>query len=166
MTTLVVRLTHAAPDFPSRTTTTAFCAVPVNLPVSAEGTTVLPGSGPFTVEEFVPSQKLVLVRNPLYHGARPRHVDEIVFSSAGDPVGAVERGAADYAEADPQALAAVPTRYRSPAARCRRDVDQVRRPQLGPAALSRQQCAPPRGELRGRSVGRSWRSAAARSPAD
>lgn len=111
--TLVVRLTHAAPDFPSRTTTTAFCAVPVNLPVSAEGTTVLPGSGPFTVEEFVPSQKLVLVRNPLYHGARPRHVDEIVFSSAGDPVGAVERGAADYAEADPQALAAVPTRYRS-----------------------------------------------------
>jgi len=111
--TLVVRLTHAAPDFPARTTTTSFCAVPANLPVSAEGATVLPGSGPFTVHEFVPSQKLVLVPNPLYRGTRPRHVDEIVFAPTGDPVAAVEHGAADYAEADPEALAAVPARYRS-----------------------------------------------------
>ena len=109
--TLVVRLTHRAPDFVARTTTAALCAVPADLPASAEGTTVLPGAGPFTVSSFVPGQSLVLRRNPAYRGTRRVHVSEIDFVPAPDPVAAVEHGTADYAEADPGALAAVPARY-------------------------------------------------------
>ncbi len=109
---LVVRLTHAARDFAARTTAFPFCAVPTDLPISAEGVTVLPGSGPYYIAEFVPTQKLILRRNPAYRGTRPHHVDELDFVPASDTVAAVERGSADYAEADPGALAAVPARYR------------------------------------------------------
>src|SRR5262249_34988063 len=40
---LIVRLTHAARDFPARTTFYGFCAAPPDLPTTAEGVTVLPG---------------------------------------------------------------------------------------------------------------------------
>ena len=110
---LILRLTHPAPDFPARMTNTTFCAVPADLPVTPEGVTVLPGAGPYYVDQFVPGQKLILKRNPLYRGSRPHHVDEIAFAPASDPVRAVETGAADYAEADPIALAAVGGKYRA-----------------------------------------------------
>ena len=109
---LIIRLTHATPDFPARVTNTTFCAVPADLPVTPEGVSVLPGAGPYYIDEFVPSQKLVLKRNPLYRGSRPHHVDKIVFASAADAVQAVEAGAADYAETDPIALASVKGKYR------------------------------------------------------
>ena len=95
---LIIRLTHPARDFPARTAFFGFCAVPADLPISAEGVDTLPGAGPYTVAEFVPSQKLVLTRNPFYRGSRPHHVDEIDYASAPDPAQAVESGAADYAE--------------------------------------------------------------------
>jgi peptide/nickel transport system substrate-binding protein len=95
---LVVRLTHAARDFPARTTFYGFCAVPPDLPLTPEGVTVLSGAGPYTIAEFVPSAKLVLKRNPFYGGSRPHHVDEIDFAPTSDAVSAVESGAADYAE--------------------------------------------------------------------
>jgi peptide/nickel transport system substrate-binding protein len=110
---LILRLTRPARDLPARLTNTAFCAVPVDLPATPEGVTVLPGAGPYYVDQFVPAQKLVLKRNPLYRGSRPHHVDEIDFAPASDPVRAVETGVADYAEADPIALAAVAGKYRS-----------------------------------------------------
>jgi ABC-type transport system substrate-binding protein len=110
---LIIRLTRAAADFPARTTDTVFCAVPTDLPVTAEGVTVLPGAGPYYVSQFVPSQTLVLKRNPNYRGSRPHHLDEIDYTASADPVAAVEQGSADYAEADPGALAAVPPRYRA-----------------------------------------------------
>lgn len=110
---LIVRLTHAARDFPARTTFGAFCSVPVDLPVSSEGTAVLPGAGPYYVAEFIPGQKLVLKRNPFYRGPRRHHVGEIDFKPAGDSVSAVATGGADYAEADPTALTAVDPKYRA-----------------------------------------------------
>jgi ABC-type transport system substrate-binding protein len=110
---LIVRLTHAARDFPARMTNLTFCAVPADLPVTPEGVAVLPGAGPFYIDEFVPGRKLILKRNALYHGSRPRHVDEIDFRSVGDAVHAVENGSADYAEADPIALANVDRKYRA-----------------------------------------------------
>jgi peptide/nickel transport system substrate-binding protein len=110
---LIIRLTHPASDFAARLTNTTFCAVPADLPVTPEGVTVLPGAGPYYVDEFVSGQKLVLKRNPLYRGSRPHHVDEISFAPASDPVRAVETGAADYAETDPIALAAVGGKYRA-----------------------------------------------------
>jgi peptide/nickel transport system substrate-binding protein len=110
---LIIRLTHAARDFPARTSFGGFCAVPVDLPVSPEGISVLPGAGPYYVAEFVPGQKLVLKRNPLYRGSRPHHVDEIEFAPTSDAVKAVETGAADYAEADPAALTDLDSKYRT-----------------------------------------------------
>lgn len=111
---LIVRLTHAARDFPARTTFYGFCAVPPELPVSAEGVTVLPGAGPYTVAEFVPSQKLVLKRNPYYRGPRPQHVDEIDFAPTNDAVAAVEKGMADYAElGSPDEVAHLGARFRT-----------------------------------------------------
>jgi peptide/nickel transport system substrate-binding protein len=111
---LIVRLTHPARDFPARTTFFAFCAVPADLPITAEGVTALPGAGPYFVAEFVPSQKLVLKRNPFYRGSRPHHVDEIDFAPAPDVVRAVESGAADYAELSSSAdVVDLAPRYRS-----------------------------------------------------
>ena len=111
---LIVHLTHAARDFPARTTFYGFCAVPPDLPTSAEGVTVLPGAGPYTVAEFVPSQKLVLKRNQFYRGSRPHHVDEIDFTSTNDAVAAVENGTADYAELGaPDEVAHLERRFRS-----------------------------------------------------
>jgi peptide/nickel transport system substrate-binding protein len=95
---LTIRLTRAARDFPARTTFAAFCAVPSDLPVSAEGVNVLPGAGPYTITEFVPSEKLVLKRNPFYRGSRPHRVDEFDFAPRSDAVAAVEGGTAEYAE--------------------------------------------------------------------
>jgi peptide/nickel transport system substrate-binding protein len=98
---LIIRLTHAARDFPARVTAFPFCAVPADLPIAPEGVTTLPSAGPYYVDEFVGGQKLVLKKNPLYRATRPHHVDEIDVSAATDPVGAVERDEADYADADP-----------------------------------------------------------------
>jgi peptide/nickel transport system substrate-binding protein len=111
---LTVRLTHAARDFPSRTTFYGFCAVPPDLPLSAEGVTVLPGAGPYAVADFVPSEKLVLKRNPFYRGSRPHHVDEIDYAPTNDAVGAVQNGTADYAElGSPDDVAHLEPRFRS-----------------------------------------------------
>jgi peptide/nickel transport system substrate-binding protein len=96
---LIVRLTHPARDFPARTAFSAFCAVPADLPVTAEGVGApLPGAGPYTITQFVPGQSLVLKRNPFYHGPRPHHVNEIDYLSVPDAVAAVETGAADFDE--------------------------------------------------------------------
>jgi len=113
-TKLIVRLTHAARDFPARVSFYGFCAVPADLPISAEGVTELPGAGPYSIAAFVTGQKLVLKRNPFYRGSRPHHVDEIDFVSTPDNVAAVESGAADYAElGNPADVANLAPRYRS-----------------------------------------------------
>ncbi len=111
---LTVRLTHAARDFPSRTSFYGFCAVPPDLPISAEGVDTLPGAGPYTISEFTSGQKLVLTRNPYYRGSRPHHLDEIDYRSTPDNVEAVEKGAADYAElGSPDDVAHLEPRYRA-----------------------------------------------------
>ncbi len=107
---LIIRLTHAARDFPARVTAFPFCAVPADLPIAPEGVATLPSAGPYYVDEFVGGQKLVLKNNPLYRGTRPHHVDEVDISAATDPVRAVERGEADFADADPSQSGA---KYRS-----------------------------------------------------
>jgi peptide/nickel transport system substrate-binding protein len=111
---LTIRLTHAARDFPARTTVDSFCAVPIDLPVSAEGVGApLSGGGPYTITAFVPGQSLVMKRNTFYSGSRPSRVDEIDFSSPATNVSAVTSGIADYAEAGTSDLAGLDPRYRS-----------------------------------------------------
>jgi peptide/nickel transport system substrate-binding protein len=100
---LTIRLTHAAPDFPSRIALPFFCAVPSSTPSGPGGERVVPAAGPYYVTSFAPGQGAVLEKNPNYTGARPRHLSEIdVVLDVGkaQSVSDVEGGKADYAADD------------------------------------------------------------------
>ena len=115
---LVVHLTHAARDFPARTSTFPFCAVPASLPFSAEGFGApFPGAGPYYIAEFASRQKLVLKRNPFYPGstATPRQQVRLRLlrkRQRGRPRG--RDGTADYVDNDiPSTFANIPATYRN-----------------------------------------------------
>jgi len=102
---LVVRLTAPDPDFAARTTMPFFCAVPPNLPVDPEGLNAFPGSGPYYVSQYVPGQRVVLLRNRYYRGSRPHHVDSFVADLTVPSTRAilqqVDDGQADWGNAIP-----------------------------------------------------------------
>jgi peptide/nickel transport system substrate-binding protein len=96
---LVIRLRAPEPDFPSRLAQPAFCAVPTDTPVTSSGERVIPSAGPYYVKSYTPGQGVVLLRNPNYHGSRPRHFARIELT-VGVPalraVSEIEAGTADY----------------------------------------------------------------------
>lgn len=96
--TLSVHLMKPAADFPARLA--SLCALPASLPFNAEGVQApVPSAGPYRVSEYVPGQRVVLVRNRFYRGNRPHHVDRFVVSLDNDPGGVideVEKGKADW----------------------------------------------------------------------
>ena len=98
--TLVVRLTRPAPDFPSRTASTFFCAVPPTLPIDAEGRGAFPAAGPYYVVDYRRGERVVLRRNPFYGGKRPHHVDgfdvDLRAASPQEVLRRVDRGEADW----------------------------------------------------------------------
>jgi peptide/nickel transport system substrate-binding protein len=98
--TLVVRLTHPAPDFPARTTLPFFCAVPPSMPADPEGVRAFPGAGPYYVAEYRPGERVVIRRNRFYGGRRPHHVDgfdvDLRAASPVEMIQRIERGEADW----------------------------------------------------------------------
>jgi len=98
--TLVVRFTREVRDFAAWTTMPFFCAVPPTLPPSPEGVRTFPGSGPYTIREYRPNERIVLSRNRYYGGNRAHHVDGFhVDLSAGSPeevLDRIEAGKADW----------------------------------------------------------------------
>ncbi len=98
--TLIVRLTRPAPDFPHRTASTFFCAVPPALPIDPEGAGAIPAAGPYHVVEYRRGEQVVLRRNPHYGGRRPHHVDgfdvDLRASSPQEVLQRVDRGEADW----------------------------------------------------------------------
>ena len=98
--TLVVRLTRPAPDFPSRTASTFFCAVPPTLPIDAEGRGAFPAAGPYYVVDYRRGERVVLRRNPYYGGERPHNVDgfdvDLRAASPQEVLRRVDRGEADW----------------------------------------------------------------------
>jgi ABC-type transport system substrate-binding protein len=98
--TLVVRLTRPAPDFPHRTASTFFCAVPPTLPVDREGLAVIPAAGPYHVVEYRRGERVRLQQNRFYGGRRPHHVDgfdvDLRVASPQEVLQRVERGEADW----------------------------------------------------------------------
>jgi ABC-type oligopeptide transport system substrate-binding subunit len=98
--TLVIRLTRPAPDFPHRTASTFFCAVPPTLPVDPEGVGAFPAAGPYYVVEYRRGERVVLRRNRFYGGRRPHHVNgfDVDFRAASpqEVLQRVERGDADW----------------------------------------------------------------------
>lgn len=98
--TLVVRLTRPAPDFPHRTASTFFCAVPPTLPIDPEGVGAVPAAGPYYVAEYRRGERVILRRNRFYGGTRPHHVDgfdvDLRAASPQEVLRRVDRGEADW----------------------------------------------------------------------
>jgi YVTN family beta-propeller protein len=94
---LTVRLTHPATDLPARLAELPFCAVPSDMPLSPVYT-AFPSSGPYYIVSATPGRSLTLLRNPNYHGDRPRRPKRIaVVVGPPHPIGQVEASKIDYA---------------------------------------------------------------------
>ena len=96
---LTIRLRAPAPDFLSRIALPAFCPVPSNTPINSGGERAIPSAGPYYVASYTPGQGVVLLRNPNYHGSRPRHFTRIQLTvgvPAQRAISEIEDGSADY----------------------------------------------------------------------
>ena len=94
---LTIRVTHPAPDLPARLATSPFCAVPSNMPLRPVSGP-FPSAGPYYIAAATPGRSLVLLRNPNYHGDRPRRPQRIdVVIGPQHPIEAVEASRLDYA---------------------------------------------------------------------
>jgi len=96
---LSITLRRPAGDLPARMAMPNFCAVPPSTPVRPGGLRrPIPSAGPYYVASSVAGQT-VLLRNPNYHGARPRRPGRIVYSTGTSPqkgVVLINRGGAEY----------------------------------------------------------------------
>jgi DNA-binding SARP family transcriptional activator/ABC-type transport system substrate-binding protein len=94
---LTIHLTNPAPDLPARLAVSQFCAVPTNTP-NRPVFTPIPSAGPYYVASAIPRRSFVLLRNPNYHGDRPRRLQriEIILLNA-YPLAQIEASKVDYA---------------------------------------------------------------------
>jgi predicted Ser/Thr protein kinase len=96
---LSITLRRPAGDLPARMAMPQFCAVPPSTPVSRGGLRrPIPSAGPYYIASSVAGQT-VLLRNPNYHGPRPRRPGRIVYTtgtSAQKAVVLINRGGAEY----------------------------------------------------------------------
>jgi ABC-type transport system substrate-binding protein len=95
---LTVRLSHPRGDLISLLTMPWACPVPPGLPIDPTGVDTIPGSGPYTIVEHLPGREIVLRRNPLYRGPRPRRpgtIDIAIGGTADANVQSIEQGSAD-----------------------------------------------------------------------
>jgi YVTN family beta-propeller protein len=113
---LVIRLVAPQPDFVARMAMPFFCAVPPGTPLDPKGIPTIPSAGPYYVAAYVPTQGVVLKRNPNYAGDRPHRLDQIVLTtgvSHKEVAVEVETGQADYAfdGLDPADISRIASRY-------------------------------------------------------
>ncbi len=112
---LVIKLTAPVPEFPYRTATPGFCAVPPDLPIDPEGARApLPAAGPFYVSSWQRGGRIVLERNRRYGGRRPRFVDRFVIElglDAADVAPRIERGSLDSGDVASGAHGRLARRY-------------------------------------------------------
>ena len=97
--TLSITLVKPAPDFLARIAMSFFCAVPLGTPIDPNGVPAIPSAGPYYIAAHVPNQRIVLKRNPNYHGSRPQRLREIHYTIGRAParnVADVEAGRSDY----------------------------------------------------------------------
>ena len=78
--TISFTLTRPAGNFLDRISRHYFCPVPLGFPIVPDGFTgPIPSAGPYYPQSMNDSRE-VLLRNPNYHGDRPRHAVRIVYS--------------------------------------------------------------------------------------
>ncbi len=113
--TLTIRLTDPSATLPARMATFMACAVPPTTPISGAGTERIPMAGPYYIASYVPKRRLLLRRNPNYHGSRRARMNAIDINfdmTAARAVAAVESGRADYVSRVPvERVAALDRRY-------------------------------------------------------
>jgi peptide/nickel transport system substrate-binding protein len=100
--TLVVRLTAANGSLPARLAEPWACPVPVGSPADPRGLQTAPASGPYRISSAAARQRIVLIRNPAYRGARLRRPAEIDLTTRGTQptdAAAVDSGQYDLLEA-------------------------------------------------------------------
>ena len=80
--TLSITLVRPAGDFLTRLSMSAFCPAPLSTPVYSKRYRTLPppSAGPYYVSS-VQGDRTVLLRNPNYHGERPRQPERIVLTN-------------------------------------------------------------------------------------
>jgi len=96
---LSITLVEPTPDFLARLAMPFFCAVPLNAPIDPKGVPAIPSAGPYYIAAHVPNERIVLKRNPNYHGSRPHRLREIHYTIGVAPsrsVADVEAGRSDY----------------------------------------------------------------------
>jgi peptide/nickel transport system substrate-binding protein len=100
--TVTFHLTRPDPEFLVKLALATALVVPAGTPARDIGTSPVPATGPYMIQEFVPKQTVVLVRNPHFRewsrAAQPDgYPDRIEWTPSGqDPVDAVLAGRADY----------------------------------------------------------------------
>jgi len=100
---LRIVLTKPAGDLLTRLALSFTCPVPLGFPVDRAGVSLMVGSGPYAVAEYVPGKLLVLRRNPYYSGPRQQRVDRVEMTIGGevsDGIRAVEAGQSDMLAAE------------------------------------------------------------------
>jgi ABC-type transport system substrate-binding protein/predicted Ser/Thr protein kinase len=100
-TTLRITLVRPAGDFLTRISMFNFCPVPRSEPVHPKGPTIA-SPGPYYVASST-NDRTVLLRNPNYHGRRPRRSARIVYTSytrTPQAVALTDKGTIDYLPGD------------------------------------------------------------------
>jgi ABC-type transport system substrate-binding protein len=99
-TRLTLELRAPAGDLLARLAMPVFCVLPEGTPIDDKGITApVPAAGPYFIAEWVARGRLVLRRNPHYHGLRPRQPDRIVVTvgrSQQDAEESVAKGQTDW----------------------------------------------------------------------
>jgi peptide/nickel transport system substrate-binding protein len=101
---LVITLRKRTPDFPFRMAMQYVCPLPLDYPRDPQASAIPPSAGPYYIAAWIPGQRVVVKRNPFYHGTRPHQFAEIVYelNVPLDVVGLqAERDETDYAIVGP-----------------------------------------------------------------
>src|SRR4029079_5096035 len=104
------------PDFLARMAMPFFAAVPVDLPVVANGVTTPPSAGPYYIASREIGRSIVLKRNPFYKGSRPHNLQQVNYTIGNSQDATylrVDKGDADYAAGGipPSQYASVAQKY-------------------------------------------------------
>jgi peptide/nickel transport system substrate-binding protein len=98
--TLTITLSQPDGSFLDSLAGGAACAVPPRTPAVPGGLNTIPSAGPYYIASYSQHQQLVLRRNPNYHGDRPHHLDQMVFTigvNSARALADIKAGRADYA---------------------------------------------------------------------
>jgi peptide/nickel transport system substrate-binding protein len=121
--TITFHLTQPDPSLLYKLALPFTFAVPAGTPMTDVGTSPVPATGPYMIDEYVEGERLVLVRNPEFHewyapaqpDGYPERIEVNLGLSIGEQVTEVEQGRADWVADSPdltgEAIETLVTQY-------------------------------------------------------